>query len=156
MLGLQPNQYSEDELKKAYRDKAKANHPDKGGDKEVFQTVQKAYETLKNPENKGCYDAFGPNFEEVEHIQLFKQALKAKDIVTKVSVSLKSIMKGTHVKLGKSQEKIFIPAGTLESDPIRLKGQGQTLPGKIPGDLLIVVKMNAVEGLKRVGNHLLC
>ena len=40
---------ADDEIKKAYRKLASANHPDKGGDTARFQEIQKAYETLSDP-----------------------------------------------------------------------------------------------------------
>lgn len=37
----------EEEVKRAYREKAKEHHPDKGGDKEQFIRLQLAYEMIK-------------------------------------------------------------------------------------------------------------
>ncbi len=62
---------SEDEIKKAYRKKAKQYHPDLNpGDKEAeahFKEVNEAYEILSDPEKKARYDQYGmagvdPNF----------------------------------------------------------------------------------------------
>lgn len=53
------NDFTKKELKSAYRDKAKASHPDHGGDKEEFQRVAKAYETLSNPAKREVYDLTG-------------------------------------------------------------------------------------------------
>jgi curved DNA-binding protein len=39
-----------DEIKRAYRRLASQHHPDKGGDKVKFQEVQRAYDTLTNPQ----------------------------------------------------------------------------------------------------------
>ena len=36
-----------DEVKRAYRDEAKAHHPDLGGDAELFIKIKSAYELLK-------------------------------------------------------------------------------------------------------------
>jgi len=47
------------EIKKAYRKKAKTSHPDRGGDEEEFKKIQKAYETLSNPEKRKIYDEYG-------------------------------------------------------------------------------------------------
>lgn len=43
ILGCQENA-TEDEIKKAYRDKAKIHHPDAGGTADEFNAIQKAYE----------------------------------------------------------------------------------------------------------------
>jgi molecular chaperone DnaJ len=58
VLGVDPSA-SEDEIKKAYRRKARQEHPDAGGDPEVFKEVTAAYEVLKNPEARANYDRYG-------------------------------------------------------------------------------------------------
>ena len=62
---------SEDEIKKAFRQKAKLYHPDLHPDdkeaEEKFKEVNEAYEVLSDPDKKSRYDQFGhagvdPNF----------------------------------------------------------------------------------------------
>ncbi|HHY02689.1 MAG TPA: molecular chaperone DnaJ [Paracoccus sp.] len=54
---------SSDEIKRAYRGKAKSLHPDLNPDCEVsetrFKEVNEAYECLKDPQRKAAYDRFG-------------------------------------------------------------------------------------------------
>ncbi|PIZ61987.1 molecular chaperone DnaJ [Candidatus Saccharibacteria bacterium CG_4_10_14_0_2_um_filter_52_9] len=50
---------SADEIKKAFRRAAIANHPDKGGDESKFKEINEAYEVLKDQEKRKRYDQFG-------------------------------------------------------------------------------------------------
>jgi DnaJ-class molecular chaperone len=45
-----------EEIKRAYRKLASQHHPDKGGDKQKFQELQAAYETLSDPSKRSQYD----------------------------------------------------------------------------------------------------
>eukprot|EP00428_Durinskia_dybowskii_P085721 CAMPEP_0170426840 /NCGR_PEP_ID=MMETSP0117_2-20130122/38889_1 /TAXON_ID=400756 /ORGANISM="Durinskia baltica, Strain CSIRO CS-38" /LENGTH=216 /DNA_ID=CAMNT_0010685969 /DNA_START=86 /DNA_END=733 /DNA_ORIENTATION=+ len=47
---------SGDELTKAYRQKALETHPDKGGDKDQFEELAKAFKTLDCSETREAYD----------------------------------------------------------------------------------------------------
>jgi len=50
---------SDDEIKRAYRRKARELHPDTGGDEDEFKELTTAYEVLKNPEARANYDQYG-------------------------------------------------------------------------------------------------
>ena len=50
---------NDDEIKRAYRRRARELHPDAGGDEEEFKELTTAYEVLKNPSARANYDRFG-------------------------------------------------------------------------------------------------
>ena len=60
---------SPEEIQKAYRKLARKYHPDMNPDdkaaKQKFQDVQKAYETLNDPEKRKMYDQFGSAYEQM-------------------------------------------------------------------------------------------
>jgi molecular chaperone DnaJ len=64
LLGVERN-CTEDELKRAYRQRARELHPDStGGDPEaerMFKETTIAYEVLRDPEKRRRYDMFGPD-----------------------------------------------------------------------------------------------
>ena len=46
-------------IKNAYRDKARKFHPDKGGNKQVFALIAKAYDILSDSDKRNRYDKTG-------------------------------------------------------------------------------------------------
>ena len=54
-LGLKKNA-TKSEIKSSYRSLVKKHHPDKGGEKEQFLSIQNAWETLNDPIKKAAYD----------------------------------------------------------------------------------------------------
>ena len=57
-LGV-PKDASADAIRAAYRKKAQAHHPDKGGDVAKFQAIQTAYDVLSDEKRRSRYDATG-------------------------------------------------------------------------------------------------
>lgn len=58
MLGV-ARDASADDIKRAYRRKAREHHPDAGGDEETFKRVTHAHEVLSDPARRARYDQFG-------------------------------------------------------------------------------------------------
>lgn len=55
VLGVPPDA-TDDDLRKAYRRRARETHPDTGGSAEQFSLVQLAYEVLRDPGQRETYD----------------------------------------------------------------------------------------------------
>lgn len=64
-LGV-PENASPEEVKKAYRRKAKKCHPDVGGDPEEFRQALIAYEVLSDPGRRETYDRTGSDGENLD------------------------------------------------------------------------------------------
>ncbi|MEF2976063.1 DnaJ domain-containing protein [Subtercola sp. YIM 133946] len=56
VLGVSPSS-TEDELRRAYRQRLREAHPDTGGTPEAFHAVQEAWEQVGTPADRAAYDA---------------------------------------------------------------------------------------------------
>ena len=59
---------SQEEIQRAYRKLARANHPDINRDpaaEERFKEISEAYQVLSDPDTRSRYDTFGPDFRKV-------------------------------------------------------------------------------------------
>lgn len=54
-----PRDASAEDVKRAYRRKAREHHPDAGGDEEAFKQVTHAYQVLSDADRRARYDRFG-------------------------------------------------------------------------------------------------
>ena len=67
-LNLKENA-TQDQIKSSYKLLIRLNHPDKGGEPEKFQQIQRAYTILKNEYCRRIYDKFSyKSFGLIEHI----------------------------------------------------------------------------------------
>lgn len=107
------------DIKKAYRDKAFKNHPDKGGDAQVFKEINEAYSVLSDPKKRQENDMggrqgfqgqpfqngnpFGNDFMNMFFNRSFNNQgmdnINSKEIKTSVSIDLKEAYNGTKRKL---------------------------------------------------------
>jgi DnaJ-class molecular chaperone len=79
------------------------------------------------------------------------------DLSVAMTVSLEESVKGgeKRVRLPNGKElNVRIPAGVTAGQQIRLKGQGETLPGHPPGDLLITISIAPHSVFKVDGSDL--
>ena len=66
LLGV-PRMATKEEIKKAYKEIARKNHPDKGGDPEKFKQINEAYGILSDENLRARYDRYGKNDAELPH-----------------------------------------------------------------------------------------
>jgi hypothetical protein len=69
-----------DEIKRAYRQRALASHPDRGGSHEAMLKVNEAFEILRNPETRSNYDrAWSNQADNAAQNQFSSDAARARD-----------------------------------------------------------------------------
>ena len=108
-LGLKKNA-TQDEIKRAYKQLAIQNHPDKGGDEKKFQEISNAYDVLGDQKKRQEYDNGGNQFRGRNncHADIFahmfgqrmnggnqKKQHSCSDIIRNYKISLKEAYTGT-------------------------------------------------------------
>jgi len=165
-----------DEIKRAYRKMASTHHPDKsGGDKTAFQNIQKAYETLSDPQKRAQYDSpaaqfnfghvnpgqgfdfdaifdiFGARFQHGGPQRQQKQIMRMSLWITLEDVARggkRTVSVGT--QHGVQAVQIDIPQGINEGDAYNYQGIG---PGGI--DLIIDYRVHPHPRWQRNGFNLI-
>ena len=161
-----------DEIKLAYRRLASQHHPDKGGDKNRFQEIQKAYDTLGDTNRRAAYDQPQPQFHNFgSHAQgpfdfqtifdifgtRFQQGHQPRQQIARMSlwVTLQDVAQTTRktVSVGTPQGtqviEIDIPAGINDGDTVQYPGIG---PGGL--DLQITYRIHPNPKWSRQGPNL--
>lgn len=115
---------TETQVKKAYRKLALKNHPDKGGDPELFKKITVAYEVLSDAEKRELYDKYGKEGLEQgggggDASDIFSQFFggggggggrrqrgpqKGEDLMHPLKVSLEDLYNGKTVKLAVNRD----------------------------------------------------
>jgi DnaJ-class molecular chaperone len=127
ILGVEKNA-TDDQIKHAYRKLAKQHHPDKGGNKDVFQQIQNAYDTLSDPVKRSQYDSpmsqafpgfpggggFGFDMSDIVNNMfgggggnnLFKRNVKKEDVYHICKIKLSDVYFGTTKKFNIKRDTI--------------------------------------------------
>jgi len=179
VLGVSPSA-SQQEIKDAYRKKARSTHPDQGGDVKEFQRVQEAYDTLKDNSKRHQYDNPGPrvnvnarndpnHFADVFASMFGKQAQQQRqrqnrggDIQLRMPLTLEELAVGVRktisVEVGNETEVIdvHVPIGAKAGDRIKYGGRGSTpmSPAFPRGDLYLSIEQEKHPRFERKGNDI--
>lgn len=79
ILGINPDA-SPDGIRRAYRKQAMKHHPDRNGDKAVFQQVQHAYEVLSDVERRKRYDETGDTSTQAQTEEMALRAMALENL----------------------------------------------------------------------------
>lgn len=175
ILGVSKNA-TQEEIKKAYKQKAMEHHPDRGGDHNTFATINEAYETLRNPQKRAEYDQPKPqfnfrsadvnagNFEDIfsSFFGARAQTRRNRDIRIALTIELEEVLTGKDIILNYSlmnnqptSASVRIHPGVNHGEAIRFKGLGDNSISSLPrGDLLVQVRVNKHKKFDRDGRNL--
>jgi len=139
-------------IKRAYKEKAKEHHPDRGGDTNKFAEISNAYDILKDPNKRAFFDQTGSTdqqqgfnrprspfgFEDI-FSQVFKQQQqRPPEARISIAIDLADSIRGgkriigVQTPLGTSNVEIDVPKGIVHGENIRY-------PKAAPGELDLIV-----------------
>lgn len=187
LLGIQKGA-SDKEIKQAYLALAKKLHPDTNSTNpkaaEQFQEVQKAYETLKNPEQRQIYDQVGPEGmngfnngnghpgfrEDVDTDDIFRaffgggrKPSRGPDLQIRVEISFMEAMLGVNKTLNLPSDSgslravsVNIPKGVDSAMKMMVQGEGgkSNNPKLPPGHLYVYVEVRPDKFFVRDGDDI--
>ena len=173
-LGV-PKNATQDDIKRAYRKLAKEHHPDRGGNQKLFQQINEAHDTLKDPEKRRQYDNpqpradFNMNAQNMNDIfstffggGMQQRMRRNRDVTINVRVSLQDVMTGKDVigkyRLNSGREEVAnikIPAGVEDNLVMQYKGLGDNIIPNMPrGNLNVKVTVEKHPTFVRDRSHL--
>lgn len=170
ILGI-PRTASPEEIKKAYRKLAMANHPDRtGGDDAKFKQISEAYEILSNSDKRDAYDhphnPFQQNQQRHGHHNPFggtpfdhifgqgfgqqRQTPRNRDIHLQAKIDLADVLTGKNLIIqyqlstGRIETvTVDVPPGAKHGDTVQYQGLGDEGHPRYPrGNLNVRIKVN--------------
>lgn len=177
ILGIAPGA-SLDEIKRAYRERARALHPDKNGSpesEEAFKVLNAAYRHLTGraittdfvvapppprvePESSVTEIITGLGNLVTKARQVVRGS-KGDDLQVEISVPFDEAVLGSTRRLTLDGAPVVfpVPAGTRDGRRLKVAGRGQpSTKGGDPGDLLISVRVVPREGFHLEGDDVRC
>ena len=150
-LGVAKNATA-DTIKRAYKEKAKKHHPDRGGDTNKFADISNAYDILKDPDKRAYFDHTGStqphnhgfsqqqgfNFNDIFSQMFRQQQQRQAEARINMSISLRDSIAGgkriigVNTPQGNSSVEIDIPRGIVHGESVRY---AKAAPGGI--DLVV-------------------
>lgn len=122
-------------IKKAYRSKARATHPDLGGDTASFQAVSHAYEVLSDPARRSHYDKTGDHGQAAADVELQNMlALLAQYVLSAVanapSVKTVDIRAAVKTHIGAEIAKFMQDQGNAKAQAAKVLEAGRRFKRK--------------------------
>jgi len=155
-----------DTIKRAYKEKAKEHHPDRGGDANKFAEISNAYDILKDPNKRAYFDQTGStdqrqqgfNQQQGFHFndifsQMFRQQQQRQaEARINMSISLRDSLAGgkriigVQTPQGSTDVEIDIPRGIVHGESVRY---AKAAPGSI--DLVVNFRIQGDPRWQRNG-----
>lgn len=148
-LGINPDA-TEAEVKRAYRSKARATHPDKGGSADEFAPVAEAFEVLSDTGRRQLYDATGRDDRNTMEFTVQNELMKAFSAAISMPDEYKSIVETVRGAFTRAVENIDAEREKIENErPILLAKRERV---KTSNEVNLV-HMLIDEELKRIEHH---
>lgn len=115
-----------EELRSAHRAKAKACHPDAGGDAEAFGRIQQAWEVLRDPARRRRYDETGdskPDTTDADAVWILMQAF---------ATAVNTALSGGHSLTGGSLDLVSLTQRMLKDAKIQAAREHERAVAMIP------------------------
>ena len=156
-----------DTIKRAYKEKAKEHHPDRGGDADKFAEISNAYDILKDPNKRAYFDHTGStdqqqsfnqqqqgfhNFNDIFSQMFRQQQQRQAEARINMSISLRDSLAGgkriigVHTPQGSIDVEIDIPRGIVHGESVRY---AKAAPGGI--DLVVNFRIKGDARWQRNG-----